>query len=89
MSSLIKVFDSVESQCRIALKENSSEVMTIFTNFKNGNNIQLSALTLIIQYYHRFIEIMAQNPFKTNPNRSDLINIHQLMVEVKKYKTNF
>ena len=86
VSPLIKAFNS---QWRKALEEISSEVMTSFTNFKNGNNIQQSALTLIIQYYHRFSKIVAQNPFKTNPNRSDLINIHQLMVEVKKYKTNF
>jgi hypothetical protein len=86
VTNLIKSFNI---GWRKALEEISREVMNCFTNFKNGNNIQQSALTQIIQYYHRFQKIVSQNPFKNNPVRSELINIHQLMVEVKKYKTNF
>ena len=86
VTNLIKSFNS---GWRKALEEMSREVMTSFTNFKNGNNIQQSALTQIIQYYHRFTKIVSQNAFKNNANRSEIINIHQLMVEIKKYKTNF
>ncbi|KAK2547080.1 Vacuolar protein sorting-associated protein 52-like protein [Acropora cervicornis] len=48
-----------------------------------------AALTQLIQYYHRFQKILSQHPFKRLPIRSELINIHHVMVEVKKHKTAF
>lgn len=86
VASLIKSFNL---KWRNAIEDINRDVMTCFTNFKCGNNIQQTALTQIIQYYHRFHKIVSQNPFKNNPSRSELINVHQLMVEVKKYKSNF
>lgn len=86
VSSLIKSFNS---NWRKAIEEINRDVMTCFTNFKCGNNIQQATLTQIIQYYHRFHKIVSQNPFKNNPARSELVNVHQLMVEVKKYKSTF
>ncbi|KAI2807176.1 Vacuolar protein sorting-associated protein 52 [Blomia tropicalis] len=74
---------------RKSLEQVSRDIMASFTNFKNGNNIQQIALTQFVQYYHKFQKIVGQTPFKNNPARSELINIHQLMVEVKKYKNNF
>ncbi|KAH0630705.1 hypothetical protein JD844_014000 [Phrynosoma platyrhinos] len=50
---------------------------------------QDGALTQLIQYYHRFHKVMALAPLKALPIRSELINIHHLMVEVKKHKPNF
>lgn len=47
------------------------------------------ALTQLIQYYHRFHKVLALPPLKALPVRSELINIHHLMVEVKKHKPNF
>ncbi|KAI1285484.1 Vacuolar protein sorting-associated protein 52 -like protein [Halotydeus destructor] len=86
VTSLVKGFNGT---WRKAIEDINREVMTCFTNFKCGNNIQQTALTQIIQYYHRFHKIVSQAPFKNNPIRSELINIHQLMVEIKKYKSNF
>ena len=51
--------------------------------------ISQAALTQLIQYYHRFQKILSQHPFKRLPIRSELINIHHVMVEVKKHKTTF
>nr|XP_033779875.1 vacuolar protein sorting-associated protein 52 homolog isoform X1 [Geotrypetes seraphini] len=67
----------------------SHDVMRSFTNFKNGTSIIQGALTQLIQYYHRFHKVLSQAPFKHLPVRSELINIHHLMVEVKKHKPNF
>ena len=47
------------------------------------------ALTQLIQYYHRFQKVLSHNPFKNLAIRSELINIHNVMVEVKKHKPNF
>ena len=86
VTNLVKNFNG---NWRKAIEDVNREVMTSFTNFKCGNNIQQAALTQLIQYYHRFHKIVSMNPFKSNPIRSELINIHQLMVEIKKYKSSF
>ncbi|XP_074653909.1 vacuolar protein sorting-associated protein 52 homolog [Tubulanus polymorphus] len=67
----------------------NQDVMTSFTNFKNGTQILQGALTQLIQYYHRFQKVLSQAPFKNMSIRGELINIHHVMVEVKKYKPNF
>lgn len=84
-----KLVKSFNSSWRKAVEDLSKEVMTSFTNFKCGNNVQQTALAQTIQYYHRFHKLVSQPPFKNNPARSELMNIHQLMVEMKKYKTSF
>ena len=86
VGDLIKNFNST---WRKSLEQVSRDIMASFANFKNGNNIQQIALTEFVQYYHKFQKIVGCAPFKNNPLRSELINIHQLMVEVKKYKNNF
>uniref|UniRef100_A0A670HQT0 Vacuolar protein sorting-associated protein 52 homolog n=1 Tax=Podarcis muralis TaxID=64176 RepID=A0A670HQT0_PODMU len=74
---------------KAAVESLSQDVMRSFTNFKNGTTIIQGALTQLIQYYHRFHKVMALPPLKALPVRSELINIHHLMVEVKKHKPNF
>ncbi|RWS27982.1 vacuolar protein sorting-associated protein 52-like protein [Leptotrombidium deliense] len=74
---------------RKSIEEINREVLNSFTNFKCGNNIQQTALTQIIQYYHRFHKLVTSTPLKNTAVRSSLMNIHQLMVEIKKYKTTF
>lgn len=88
-SKVTVLVKSFNSEWRKALDEISKEIMSNFSNFENGNNIQQAALTQIIQYYHRFQKIVGLAPFKNIPVRNELMNIHQLMVDVKRYKTNF
>ncbi|GFT75160.1 vacuolar protein sorting-associated protein 52 homolog [Nephila pilipes] len=83
---LVKSFNSGWKK---AMDEINADIMTTFTNFKNGTNILQTALTQLIQYYHRFQKVLSQHPFKNLPVRSELLNIHHLMVEAKKFKTNF
>ncbi|KAF8774759.1 Vacuolar protein sorting-associated protein 52 like protein [Argiope bruennichi] len=84
--TLVKSFNSGWKK---AMDEINADIMTTFTNFKNGTNILQTALTQLIQYYHRFQKVLSQYPFKSLPVRSELLNIHHLMVEAKKFKTNF
>ncbi|VDI12964.1 vacuolar protein sorting-associated protein 52 [Mytilus galloprovincialis] len=72
-----------------ALEMINGEVMRAFTNFKNGTQILQGALTQLIQYYHRFQKVLSQGPFRNMQIRNELINIHHVMVEVKKYKPTF
>ncbi|KAM7319195.1 hypothetical protein ACRRTK_022307 [Alexandromys fortis] len=67
----------------------SQDVMRSFTNFRNGTSIIQGALTQLIQLYHRFHRVLAQPQLRALPARAELINIHHLMVELKKHKPNF
>ncbi|XP_039862590.1 vacuolar protein sorting-associated protein 52 homolog isoform X3 [Simochromis diagramma] len=60
-------------------------------SFTNVSHILLpqGALTQLIQYYHGFHKVLNQPTFRSLAVRSELINLHHLMVEVKKHKPNF
>ncbi|XP_065715883.1 vacuolar protein sorting-associated protein 52 homolog isoform X2 [Patagioenas fasciata] len=77
------------STWKASVESLSQDVMRSFSNFKNGTSIIQGALTQLIQYYHRFHKVLAQPPLRALPARADLINIHHLMVELKKHKPNF
>jgi len=62
--------------------------MSSFPSFRTGAAVLQQALTLLVQYYHRFQQIISDY-FPMLSSRPDLVNIHQVMVEVKKYKPNF
>ncbi len=71
------------------MDEINKEVLSSFPNFKNGTAILQQSLTCFVQYYHRFHKVLQHRTMASHPNRGQLINVHQLMVEVKKYKPNF
>ncbi|OUC41429.1 Vps52 / Sac2 family protein, partial [Trichinella nativa] len=62
------------------IEQINQEVMSSFSNFRVG--------TAILQYYHRLHKVLAM-PTLNHPARNELVNIHNLMVEVKKYKPMF
>ncbi|XP_020790118.1 vacuolar protein sorting-associated protein 52 homolog [Boleophthalmus pectinirostris] len=86
ITQLVRGFSSSWKQSVEAM---SQEVMRSFTNFKNGTSIIQGALTQLIQYYHGFHKVLNQPTFRALSVRSELINLHHLMVEVKKHKPNF
>ncbi|XP_056299465.1 vacuolar protein sorting-associated protein 52 homolog [Pseudoliparis swirei] len=86
ITQLVRGFSSSWKQ---SVESMSQDVMRSFTNFKNGTSIIQGALTQLIQYYHGFHKILNQPAFRSLAVRSELINLHHLMVEVKKHKPNF
>ncbi|KAM6959096.1 vacuolar protein sorting-associated protein 52 homolog [Aplochiton taeniatus] len=86
ITQLVRGFSTTWKQAVEAL---SQDVMRSFTNFKNGTSIIQGALTQLIQYYHGFHKVLNQPTFRSLAVRSELINLHHLMVEVKKHKPNF
>ena len=67
----------------------NSEILSSFPNLKLGTSVLQQTLTSLVQYYHRFSRVLGVAPLSQIPATSNLINIHQLMVEVKKYKPTF
>ena len=86
ISQLMKTFNT---SWKKSLDSINSEVLSSFPNFKNGTNILQETLTQFVQYYHRFFKVMSHSSLSAHPDKSHLINVHHLMVEVKKYKPNF
>ncbi|MCP9265091.1 Vacuolar protein sorting-associated protein 52-like [Dirofilaria immitis] len=64
----------------------NNEIVRSFTNFKNGTNILQMTFTQIVQYYHRFSKVLSHEAFAENAVLKELVNIHHIMVEIKKYK---
>ncbi|XP_022437291.1 vacuolar protein sorting-associated protein 52 homolog isoform X1 [Monodon monoceros] len=86
VTQLIRGFGS---SWKSSVESLSQDVMRSFTNFKNGTSIIQGALTQLIQLYHRFHRVLSQPQLRALPARAELINIHHLMVELKKHKPNF
>jgi hypothetical protein len=86
---LVRLVKGFATTWKSSMEALNHEVMEKFTNFKNGTAILQGTLAKIIHYYHRFSKILQQPPFQGLPVREDLLNIHHIMVEVKKYKQNF
>ncbi|GAB6031475.1 Vacuolar protein sorting-associated protein 52 [Chamberlinius hualienensis] len=86
---VIGIVRSFSSTWKKSISDINKEIMQSFTNFKVGTNILELALMQLMQHYHCFRKILSQQPFQALPIRGELIDIHHIMVEVKKYKPVF
>ncbi|ESN95051.1 hypothetical protein HELRODRAFT_102862 [Helobdella robusta] len=86
---VVQLVRGFNSEWKKSIDSINQEIMRTFSNFKNGTQILQATLTQLIQYYHLFHKVLSQRPFASYPVRGELINIHNVMVEVKKYKPNF
>ena len=84
-----QIIQNFSSEWKRSLDSINGEIMTSFPNLKLGTGILQQSLTQLVQYYHRFSRVLGVAPLSQIPAASQLINIHQLMVEVKKYKPTF
>lgn len=78
--SLVSSFSSGWKQ---SLEEIHREVLVSFPNLVTGSGLLQMALTNLVQYYHKFVKLLTPNA------RTQLVNIHVIMVEIKKYKINY
>lgn len=66
-----------------SLEELNREVLLSFPSLVTGSSLLQLALASLVQYYHRFHKLLSPNA------RSQLTNVHVIMVEIKKYKSNY
>lgn len=74
---------SFSAEWKKRLEVINREVLLSFPNLVTGSGLLQLALTSLVQYYHRFHKLLTPNA------RTQLVNIHVIMVELKKYKTNY
>lgn len=83
------LIDGFNENWQNALGIISKDIMSWFSNFENGNKIQQATMAQLLQYHIRFQKILNHPALKDVPNKGRLINLEELMLHVKKYKTNF
>ncbi|KAK6746746.1 hypothetical protein RB195_000172 [Necator americanus] len=83
---LTAVVQSFSANWRRSIDAINGEVVKSFTNFKNGTNILQAVFTQLVQYVQRFSKLVSHEIFRDNPSRNDMVNIHHILVELKKYK---
>jgi hypothetical protein len=79
----LALVQSFSARWKRSLEELNREILSSFPSLVTGSSLSQLALTQLVQYYHRFHKLLSPNA------RAQLTNIHHIMVEVKKYKTNF
>jgi len=66
-----------------ALEEINREILISFPSLLTGSTLLQLALHQLVQYYHRFHKLLTPNA------RTQLVNVHVIMVEIKKYKSAY
>lgn len=77
---LAKTFTST---WKMSLEEINKDILPSFPNLTTGASLLQLAFSQLIDYYHRFQKALFA------PNKAQLPNIHVIMIEIKKYKTNY
>lgn len=79
----LALVQSFTNNWKRALEEINREVLQSFPSLVLGSTLVQGAMTQLVQYYHRLHKILPPNA------RTQLTNIHHIMVEIKKYKPNY
>ncbi|CAB3399212.1 unnamed protein product [Caenorhabditis bovis] len=77
---------TINLRWKSAIDAINAEIVQLFTNFSLGTSILQSTFSKFIQYIQRFTKILAHEAFAGNSAANELINVHQIMLEIKKFK---
>ncbi|XP_026686932.1 vacuolar protein sorting-associated protein 52 homolog, partial [Diaphorina citri] len=83
VSKFESIVKSFNERWKKSLENINAEVLSSFPSLVTGSTLLQLAFTHLVQYYHRFQDLLSPNV------RNQLDNIHYIMVEIKKYKTSF
>lgn len=79
----LQLVSNFSTNWKKSLEELNREVLISFPSLVTGSTLLQLALASLIQYYHRFHKLLTANA------KAQLTNIHVIMVEMKKYKSNY
>lgn len=66
-----------------AIEDLNNEILLSFPSLITSQSLLQLALAQLVQYYNKFHKLL------TPTAKNELVNIHLLMVEMKKYKSSF
>lgn len=74
---------SFSANWKKAIEDLNREVLLSFPSLVTGQSLLQLALAQLVQYFDRFQKLL------TPTARAQLVNIHVIMVEIKKYKSSY
>ncbi|CAH0482526.1 unnamed protein product [Peronospora belbahrii] len=74
---------------RAGIETINGNVMTYFSNFRNGMEILKQVLTQLLLYYTRFVEVVKRSYQSPPPFNSAIITTQEILYEIKKYSRSF
>lgn len=66
-----------------AIEDLNREVLLSFPSLVTGQSLLQLALAKLLEYFNRFHKLLVPAA------RAELVNIHVIMVEIKKYKSSY
>lgn len=79
----LSLVQSFTNNWKRSLEEINRDVVKSFPSLLLGTSLVQRAMAQIVHYYQKFHKILPANA------RPQLTNIHHIIVEIKKYKTNY
>ncbi|KAK6021720.1 Vps52 / Sac2 family protein, partial [Ostertagia ostertagi] len=68
------------------LPNTRDRLVFLINNYDLTLGIIDAVFTQLVQYVQRFSKLVSHEIFRDNPARNDMVNIHHILVELKKYK---
>ncbi|CEG44701.1 Vacuolar sorting protein VPS52/suppressor of actin Sac2 [Plasmopara halstedii] len=84
-----KIVRTFAATWKTGIENMNSNVMTYFSNFRNGMEILKQVLTQLLLYYTRFVEIIKRNYQRTPSFNSEIVTTQEILYEIKKYSRSF
>jgi vacuolar protein sorting-associated protein 52 len=79
----LALVQSFTNNWKKAIEDLNREVLLSFPSLVTGQSLLQLALAQLVSYYNRFHKLL------TPTARAQIVNIHVIMVEIKKYKSSY
>ncbi|KAF1790886.1 Vps52 [Phytophthora cactorum] len=84
-----KIVREFAATWKAGIEKMNGNVMTYFSNFRNGMEILKQVLTQLLLYYTRFVEIVKRSYQRPPPFNSEIVTTQEILYEIKKYSRSF
>lgn len=84
-----KIVHEFAANWKAGIQKMNGNVMTYFSNFRNGMEILKQVLTQLLLYYTRFVETIKRSYQQTPPFHSEIVTTQEILYEIKKYSRSF
>ncbi|CAI5730782.1 unnamed protein product [Hyaloperonospora brassicae] len=74
---------------KAGIEKMNGNVMTYFSNFRNGMEILKQVLTQLLLYYTRFVETVKRGYQLSSPFNTEIVTTQEILYEIKKYSRSF
>ncbi|RLN71967.1 hypothetical protein BBJ28_00014276 [Nothophytophthora sp. Chile5] len=84
-----KIVREFAATWKAGIEKMNGNVMTNFSNFRNGMEILKQVLTQLLLYYTRFVEVVKRSFQRPPPFNTEIVTTQEILYEIKKYSRSF